>query len=169
MQRRKLMQCIPQSILALAASRTMFGAMARPLLNFGGINSISRPITLSPSNSADELAAQTGVAEHSGWPPILYVQTVRYKPEVSSDTIDQLLTSLQRTLSAIPQIRSIRIGQVIDESRMYDYAVVMEFDTVNDLRTYGNSEIHKNWVKEHNPVALSAGHSTLTLQMTSGQ
>jgi hypothetical protein len=91
---------------------------------------------------------------------------VRYKPDVSAETIKQLLTSLQETLRAIPQIRSIRIGQVIDENRAYDYAVVMEFDNVIDMRTYGNSVIHQNWVKEHNPVALSAGHATLTLQMS---
>jgi hypothetical protein len=169
MKRRQLIQRISQSILALTASPKALAAIAEPLLNFSGIKGVSRAITSSPANSVNEVAAEAGVSEHSGRPPILYIQTVRYKPEVSSETIHELLRSLQESFSAIPQIRSIRIGQVIDETRVYDYAVVMEFDTVNDLRTYGNSEIHKNWVKEHNPVALSAGHSTLTLQMTSGR
>jgi hypothetical protein len=95
----------------------------------------------------------------------LYIQTVRYKPEVPVAQIEQLLNSLQETLSRIPQIKSIRIGHVIDENRIYDYGVIMEFDNVDDLKSYGKSDIHTNWVKEHNPVALSAGHSTLTLRM----
>lgn len=167
MKRRQLIQRIPQSILALTASPSALAAIAEPLLNFSGIKGVSSTITPSPANFVNEIAAEAGLSEQSGRPPILYIQTVRYKPEVSSETVEELLRSLQESLSAIPQIRSIRIGQVIDESRMYDYAVVMEFDSVNDLRTYGNSEIHKNWVKERNPVRLSAGHSTLTLQMTS--
>jgi hypothetical protein len=100
---------------------------------------------------------------------ILYIQTVRYKPEVSTVQIDQLLKSMEETLIKIPQIKSLRVGHIVDKTRQYDYAVVMEFDNLEDLHTYGNSEIHQGWVKEHNPVPLGAGHMTLTIQMDSGQ
>lgn len=163
MQRRKVIQWIPQSILTLGASSTVLDRMAKILLPARELKGPSR--LPEAFRAVAKSAIVASLAEPSGRPPLLYIQIVRYKPDVSAERVKQLLTSLQETLSAIPQIRSIRVGRVIDDNRTYDYAVAMEFDNVNDMRTYGNSVIHQNWVKEHNPVALSAAHATLTLQM----
>jgi len=154
--------------MALNATSWAFREVSGVLANVaGGSSSGSRAPGTLQTNTADMDAAVFAAEGVSRRPPILYIQTVRYKPEVPRAQIKQLLTSLQETLSSIPQIKSIRIGHVIDENRVYDYGVVMEFDNVDDLKSYGNSDIHRNWVREHNPVPLSADHSTLTLRMDS--
>jgi hypothetical protein len=117
------------------------------------------------TTSNDIAVASLAVEPHSKKAPILYIQATRYKQEVKSDQIKQLLRSLQETLSSIPQIKSIRVGEIIDTDRLYDYVVVMEFDSINDLKSYGNTDIHKKWVREHDPVSLTASDSTLTFRM----
>lgn len=96
---------------------------------------------------------------------VLYIQTVRYKSSVSTAQIDELLGSLQHTLIRISEVKSIRIGRIVDDSRQYDYAIAMQFDNLNDLRSYASSPIHRQWVQSHNPGPLTQGHMTLTIQM----
>ncbi len=82
--------------------------------------------------------------------PIIYVQAVRYKPSVTAAQAEVMLRSLERTFRKIPQVRSVRIGRVVRSSGpAYEYAVIMEFDSLEDLKAYGESEIHRRWVKEH--------------------
>jgi hypothetical protein len=161
MHRRKAMQGISASVLALGATSWALKGVSKVL------ETLTVKVSRSKASALRTAAVGSAIAAEaiSGAPPILYIQTVRYKPEVPAAQIEQLLESLKETLSRIPQIKSIRIGHVIDENRVYDYGVIMKFDSVDDLQSYGKSEIHTNWVKEHNPVALSAGHSTLTLRM----
>ena len=82
--------------------------------------------------------------------PIIYVQAVRYKPSVTKARADELLRSMKQTFRKIPQVRSVRIGRVARSSGpAYEYAVIMEFDSLEDLKSYGQSETHRRWVKEH--------------------
>ena len=95
---------------------------------------------------------------------VLYIQTVRYKSETSQAQIRDLLQSLQSTLSRISEVKSIRVGRIVDEPRAHDYAIAMEFDSLDDLHSYANSPIHRQWVETHNPGPLTASHMTLTIQ-----
>jgi len=97
----------------------------------------------------------------------LYIQAVRYKPEVSTAHIDEILRSMEETLSKIPEIKSIRSCRVVGDSRQYDYAVLMEFDSLEDQKAYANSEIHRRWVKEHNTVGLAQDVTRMTIDMGS--
>jgi hypothetical protein len=97
-------------------------------------------------------------------PKVLYIQTVRYKTEISQGQIRELLQSLQNTLSRISEVKSIRVGRIVDEPRAYDYAIAMEFDSLDDLHSYANSPIHRQWVQTHNPGPLTDSHMTLTIQ-----
>jgi hypothetical protein len=167
MNRRKAMQGISVSALAFSATSWAFRG-SRVFANVaGGIRSFSRAPATLRTKSADMGAAAFAAEGLSARPPFLSIQATRYKPEVSSAQIDQLVRSMQEALSRIPQIKSLRVGQVIGENRAYDYVVVMEFDNLDDMKSYGNSDIHKNWVREHNPVALTATDTALTLQMDS--
>ncbi len=94
---------------------------------------------------------------------IVYVQAVRYKPSVTEDQAGEMLRDLKRTLRRIPQVRSIRIGRVARSSGpAYEYAVIMEFDSLEDLKAYGESEIHRRWVKDH-AAGLIDDHLMLTV------
>jgi hypothetical protein len=165
MNRRKAIQGISVSVLAFSATSWAFRGVSRVFANIaGGIRSFSRaPATLRTKTADMAFAAE----ELSANPPFLSIQATRYKPEVSPAQIDQLVRSMQEALSRIPQIKSLRVGQVIGENRAYDYVVVMEFDNLDDMKSYGDSDIHRNWVREHNPVALTATDMALTLRMDS--
>ena len=94
--------------------------------------------------------ALIGSVAAAGRHPVIYVQAVRYKPSVTPAEAEQMLRSLKQTFRKIPQVRSVRIGRVARSSGPpYEYAVVMEFDSLEDLKLYGESEIHRRWVKEH--------------------
>jgi hypothetical protein len=98
--------------------------------------------------------------------PIIYVQAVKYKPSVSAAQADDILRSARETFARIPQVRSIRIGRVARTNVPgYEYALIMEFDNLDDLRTYGASEIHRDWVKEH-AANLIDQHLMLTVDTT---
>jgi len=163
MHRRKVMRGLSASMLAFGATSWALKGVSKVFASATSGISRSKNATLRMNTAA--VGSAVAAEALSGRPPILYIQTVRYKPEVPPVQIEQLLKSLQETLSRIPQIKSIRIGHVIDANRVYDYGVIMEFDSVDDLKSYGKSEIHTNWVKEHNPVGLSAGHSALTMRV----
>lgn len=124
-----------------------------------------------PPNRASEVlnAWAFGASENPAGHRYLYIQAVRYKPTVSTAQIDAILRSMDETLRKIPQIKSIRSYRVVGDPRTYDYAVLMEFDSLEDLKTYGNSEIHRRWVKEHNTVGLAQDVARLTIDMNSSQ
>jgi hypothetical protein len=73
---------------------------------------------------------------------IVYIQAVRYKPSVTRDRATQLSYSLEQTFVKIPEVRSVRVGSVAeDSSKDDDYAVLMEFNSlVVDKKSYGESE-----------------------------
>lgn len=127
-------------------------------------------LAISPNRTLEALNAWGfGASENPAGHRYLYIQAVRYKPEVSTAQIDAILRSMDETLRKIPQIKSIKSYRVVGDPRTYDYAVLMEFDSLEDLKTYGNSEIHRRWVKEHNTVGLAQDVARMTIDMRSGQ
>jgi hypothetical protein len=103
--------------------------------------------------------------------PIIYVQAVRYQSSVTPEKAQVLLQSLKNTLQTIPQVKSVEVGSVVDDSqKQYDYAVVMRFDNLEDKHAYGESEVHRRWVKDNNVLDLIDKHLMLTIQSySSGQ
>ena len=96
---------------------------------------------------------------------IAYIQAVRYKSSVSPDQARLMLESLKSTFRAIPEITSLEIGQVVDDNtKNYDYAVIMRFDSLVDKQNYANSEVHRQWVKKHVGNVIDK-HLMLTIQM----
>jgi Stress responsive A/B Barrel Domain len=125
-----------------------------------------QPTTFMRAAAADRPTANGGASADG---TVLYIQTVRYRSETSDAQIKELLESLQRTLSRISEVKSIRVGRIVDQPREYDYAVAMEFDNLDDLRSYANSPIHRQWVQAHNPGPVTASHMTLTIQTGLGR
>ena len=92
----------------------------------------------------------TGTLQAARRHRIVYVQAVRYKVSVTHAQAEEMLRDLKRTFRKLPQVRSIRIGRVERSSGpAYEYAVIMEFDSLEDLESYGKSDLHRGWVKKH--------------------
>jgi hypothetical protein len=98
---------------------------------------------------------------------ILYVQAVKYKQTVTPAEADNILRAARDTFARVPQVRSVSIGRVVRTNGPgYEYALVMEFDSLDDQWAYGASEIHRQWVKEHSDTQLEQ-HLMLTIDTMS--
>jgi hypothetical protein len=74
---------------------------------------------------------------------IRHVVVFRFKEGVSSDQIDALDAALRALPGRISEIRSYTTGRDLDLTpSTSDYAVVAEFDTVDDYRTYASHRDH---------------------------
>ena len=72
------------------------------------------------------------------------------KGSVSPDQAKSMLEDLKTTFRAIPEIKSLEVGRVVEDStKDYDYAVILRFNSLEEKQAYGNSEVHRRWVKEH--------------------
>jgi hypothetical protein len=75
-----------------------------------------------------------------------------------------MLEDLKTTFRAIPEIKSLEVGRVVDNNpKEYDYAVIMEFNSLEDKLKYANSEVHRRWVRE-NVGDIIDRHLILTIQ-----
>ena len=107
--------------------------------------------------------------EKSSRKRIVYIQLVRYKG-ITQARIEELLRSAERTLGMMPEVKAITAGRVArDSSESYDYALIMEFDSLSDLTAYGQSEVHRRWVEQNNVAPLIQNHLMLTIQPLSDQ
>jgi hypothetical protein len=67
-------------------------------------------------------------------------------------------------LQAVPEVKSLEVGRILEDNKKdYDYAAIMRFDNLEDKLNYGNSEVHRRWVKEHVGDSI-ANHLMLTIQ-----
>jgi hypothetical protein len=115
-----------------------------------------------PASTAKTLTAvsPSGGSDHE----FIYIQAVRYKDSITPERAQQLLESLKTAFKAIPQIKSIEVGRVVeDNTKNYDFAVILTFDSLEDKKNYGNSEVHRRWVKE-NVGDIIEKHLMLTIQ-----
>jgi len=97
-------------------------------------------------------------------PGIIYLQAVRYKSSVTPEKAKLMLEDLKTTFLAIPEIKSLEVGRVVeDNQKEYDYAVLMKFKSLEDKLNYANSEVHRRWVRE-NVGNIIDKHLMLTMQ-----
>ena len=114
----------------------------------------------SPAKSI-AAGVETGAPESN----ITYIQAVRYKSSVTPEKAETLLRDLKLTLGQIPEIKSLVVGRVVeDNTKDYDYAVIMKFNSLEDKLNYGNSEVHRRWVKD-NVGDIIDKHLMLTIQI----
>jgi hypothetical protein len=102
--------------------------------------------------------------ESAAEPDIIYLQAVRYKSSVTPEKAKLMLQDLKTTFRAIPEIKSLEVGRVVEDNHEeYDYAVIMKFNSLNDKLSYANSEVHRRWVKD-NVGDIIDKHLMLTIQ-----
>ena len=100
-------------------------------------------------------------------PSFIYVQAVRYKSSVTPEKAELMLQDLKTTFRAIPEIKSLDVGRVVENNpKEDDYAVTMKFNSLEDKLNYANSEVHRRWVKE-NVGDIIDKHLMLTIQTAS--
>lgn len=136
---------------------------------FGDRVGASRLAIVNQQSTTQRSLGAPGTTGTPGGHQYLYIQAVRYKPEVTTAHIDELLRSMEESLSKIPEIKSIRSCRVVGDNRQFDYAVLMEFDSLEDEKNYANSEIHRRWVKEHVTPGLAQDFSRMTIDMKSAR
>ena len=82
---------------------------------------------------------------------ILHTVLFQPKPEVTGEGRRAFMTALQRASSEIPEVRRARIGRRVEvgaayqgpNDHPYEYAAVIEFDSVEDLRAYLAHPLHQ--------------------------
>jgi hypothetical protein len=68
----------------------------------------------------------------------------RFSPESTTEQVDALAAGLRTLPAQIPEIRSYQVGpNVGDEVENWHFAVVADFDNVDDWRSYANHPIHR--------------------------
>jgi hypothetical protein len=84
---------------------------------------------------------------------IVHIVLFQPKKEVSREQREAFVQSLQRATSEIPQVQRAQVGKAVEvgtsyESRSgritYDFAALLEFATLDDLRTYLEHPLHKS-------------------------
>ena len=81
---------------------------------------------------------------------VAHVVLFRPKPHLDATTRQRLAAAFQQALSDIPSIRRAQIGRRVTHGRPYEqlmtenyeYAAILEFDTVADLTAYLSHEAH---------------------------
>ena len=153
------------TIVLILVSGMTWGALrahtfaAAPAAANGGVH-LKSGSPAAPSKKQSALSA----GEKSSHDRIVYVQLVRYKG-TTTPHIEELLRSAVKTFGAIPGVKAIRAGQITrDSSQSYDYALIMEFDTMRDLTAYGDSETHRQWVEQNHVGPLLQNHLMVTIQ-----
>lgn len=80
---------------------------------------------------------------------VVHVVLFRPAPDLTPDARASLATALERALVEIPQIRGARVGSRLRLGRAYDdgaagyeYVLLLEFDSVEDLRAYLDHPAH---------------------------
>src|SRR5580698_7598083 len=109
MNRKTTMLVLP--VLAFGGMSWAMLRASRPAAKTlgGGIALGSSRLTVSPNLAPEALNAWGfGASENLAGHRYLYIQAVRYKPEVSTAQIDAILQSMDETLRKIPQIKSIK-------------------------------------------------------------
>ena len=65
----------------------------------------------------------------------------------------------------MPEVKAVKVGHIVGDSRQYDYALILEFNSLEDLKQYGNSEVQQRCVKDHNAANLAAGFLRLMIDI----
>jgi hypothetical protein len=93
---------------------------------------------------------------------IVHVVAFRWKPGIPADHVEGVQSQLKQFAASLPEVRSYRCGADVGASDMgnYDFAIVAEFDTLDDWRVYDKHPRHdeiragvvRPWIEERAAV-----------------
>jgi hypothetical protein len=93
---------------------------------------------------------------------IVHVVAFRWKSGIPPDHVAEVQGQLQEFAASLPEVRSYRCGTDVGASDMgnYDFAIVAEFDSVDDWRVYDKHPRHdeirsgvvRPWIEERTAV-----------------
>ena len=93
---------------------------------------------------------------------IVHIVTFRWKQGIPTEHVHDVQTQLKEFAATLPEIRSYRCGTDVGASDMgnFDFAIVAEFDTVDDWRVYDKHPRHEEiragvvrpWIEERAAV-----------------
>ena len=71
------------------------------------------------------------------------------KPGIPEQSISSAIESAKKVLPGIPVVRSFTIGRDLglQPGKSGEIAVVADFDSIEDWRTYLNHEVHLDYIK----------------------
>lgn len=82
--------------------------------------------------------------------PFRHVVMFKWTDDVDADHIDRIRSGLSALPTEIDVIRNYVHGSDVGISEgTYDYAVVADFDNVNDFRTYRDHPRHVELIEDH--------------------
>ena len=75
---------------------------------------------------------------------IIHVVAFRWKPGIPADQVESVKSQLVEFASSLAEVRSYRCGSDVGASEMdnFDFAIVAEFDSVDDWRVYDSHPKH---------------------------
>jgi hypothetical protein len=93
-------------------------------------------------------------------PALQHIVLFSFPIEPSAEQQDQIGTYIAEWPAAIPGIRALRFGPPLfdDRARGYQYLLYMEFDSVDDMRTYQAHPVHQKflaWVIDNKITPLA--------------
>jgi hypothetical protein len=76
---------------------------------------------------------------------IIHVVAFRWKPGIPQDHVETVKSQLVEFAATLPEVRSYRLGSDLGASDMgnFDFAIVAEFDTLDDWRVYDKHPRHE--------------------------
>ena len=77
--------------------------------------------------------------------------------------VQQVWAATRKMAAAIPGIRNVWMGRVLNRGKEYQYGVVMEFENQAALKTYASHPAHKEWNQVYSKVRVE-GTNTLDIQ-----
>ena len=81
---------------------------------------------------------------------IRHVVCFRWNEGTSPDQVDEVAAALRALPATIPEIRSFRCGADVGvNDGNWDFAVVADFDSIDDQTTYRDHPAHQRVITEH--------------------
>src|ERR1700752_2060246 len=76
---------------------------------------------------------------------IVHVVAFRWKPGMPAEHVAAVQSQLKEFVAGLPEVRSYRCGSDVGASDManFDFAIVAEFDSVDDWRVYDKHPRHE--------------------------
>jgi heme-degrading monooxygenase HmoA len=77
--------------------------------------------------------------------------------------VQQVWAATRKMAAAIPGIRNVWMGKVLNRGQEYQYGVVMEFENQAAVKAYAAHPAHKEWDQVYSKVRVE-GTNTLDIQ-----
>ena len=81
----------------------------------------------------------------------------RFKPEVTGEQKKVLLESGKKMLESVPEVATLVVGKIAQESSEFSYGLVTGFETEEALQAYRSHPEHQKWLEEiYRPLILKS-------------